>query len=43
VNAILRAAGLPIIVPGTAELRAGTSPAVVMDDDTLINGNKSKW
>jgi hypothetical protein len=42
VNAILRAAGLPIIVPGTAELRGAGTPAVVMDDDVTSEA-KTKW
>ena len=42
VNALLRAAGLPIIVPGTAEPRDPARPAVVMDDDAM-DEQKTKW
>ena len=40
VNAVLRAAGLPLIVPSTEEPKPTVRPAVVMDDE---NDLKTKW
>jgi photosystem II stability/assembly factor-like uncharacterized protein len=42
VNALLRAAGLPAIVPSTAESREAARPAPVMDEEEM-NAGTTKW